>query len=411
MQLTFVVRSDKQNKDGTLPVRAIITFNGHRIRKNVQGVKVLPKHWKNQRIKPNLVGEDYNYHLEFNKLLEDFREKVFTVFRYFHLNEIPMDLQLVEEKINDKSFGKNALSPKFFISFQEFIDTNRSTKAHSTIKIYNTVMGFLKQFQKHSNYKLSFDSINIDFNERFRDYCFEERKILNNYYGKLISILKIFMNWSLERGYHNNLKFKKFKRVEDNIEVIYLTMEELKILYDFKFHSKRLSQIRDIYCFGCFTGLRYSDIRQLKQSNIYRDYIKINIVKTKSVDQKIPLNKYSREILGKYKDTIYRPLPIISNQKFNDYIKECCRVAKIDTPITITRYIGQKRIDKTIPKYELITSHTARKTFVTNSLVLGMKEMVVRNITGHKNESSFRRYVEIAEDFKQKEMENTWDKF
>ena len=78
--------------------------------------------------------------------------------------------------------------------------------------------------------------------------------------------------------------------------------------------------------------------------------------------------------------------------------------------ITKTRYVGQKRIEITVPKYELITSHTARKTFVTNSLILGMKEMVVRNITGHKKEESFRRYVKIAEDFKRQEMDNTWDK-
>ena len=103
-------------------------------------------------------------------------------------------------------------------------------------------------------------------------------------------------------------------------------------------------------------------------------------------------------------------MPTISSQKFNKYIKECCKFVGIDTPTTITRYIGTRRIDKTVPKHELITSHTARKTFVTNSLILGMKEMVVRNITGHKKEESFRKYVQIAKDFKKQEMDNTWDK-
>lgn len=410
MQLTFAVRPDKQNRDGTLPVRAIITFNGHRIRKNIKGVKVLPKHWKNQRIKPNLKSENYNFHVEFNKVLDDFRERVLTILRYFHLNEIPLEKHLVEEKINDDAFGKNALAPKFFESFEEFIETNRTTKAIGTIKKYNTVKGFLKQFQSQTSYNLRFDNINITFYEKFRDYCFEDRNTLNNYFGKLISIIKTFMTWSFERGYHNSLEYKKFKRAEDAIEVIYLTMEELLKLYHFKFHSKKLSQVRDIYCFGCFTGLRFSDIKELKLSNIYNGYLKLNIIKTKSIDQTIPLNKYSKEILAKYSNTVYAPLPIISNQKFNDHIKECCRKVKIDTPTTITRYIGQKRIDRTAPKYSLITSHTARKTFVTNSLVLGMKEAVVKNITGHKDESSFKRYVEIAEDFKQKEMDNTWNK-
>ena len=162
--------------------------------------------------------------------------------------------------------------------------------------------------------------------------------------------------------------------------------------------------------FGCFTGLRFSDIRQLKSSNVFDDHIKINIQKTKTIDHKIPLSQYSISILDKYKNTIYEPLPVISSQKFNKYLKKCCKLAEIDTPTTISRYFGNKRVDKTLPKYELITSHTARKSFVTNSLVLGMNQMVVRNIKGHKKEDSFRRYVKIADDYKKQEMDNTWNK-
>ena len=121
------------------------------------------------------------------------------------------------------------------------------------------------------------------------------------------------------------------------------------------------------------------------------------------------INNFAKSILEKYKNSLYEPLPSISGQKFNKYIKECCQIVGIDTPVNTTRYIGNKRVDKVRPKYELITSHTARKTFVTNSLILGMKEMVVRNITGHKDEKSFKIYVEIAEDFKKQEMDNTWN--
>ena len=153
-----------------------------------------------------------------------------------------------------------------------------------------------------------------------------------------------------------------------------------------------------------------SDTSALNESNITDDAITLTIQKTRASNTRIPLNRFSKAILKKYKGTIHEPLPIISQQKFNKYIKECCQMAEINTQITITRYIGQRRVDKTVSKYQLITSHTARKTFVTNSLVLGMKEMVVRNITGHKKEESFRRYVKIAEDLKRSEMDNTWDK-
>ena len=409
MQLTFVPRQDKKNKDGSLPIRVIITFNGERIRRNMPGIKVLPKHWKKERIKPNTKGEVYNNHIEYNQKLDEFSDKVHTIFRYFHLNRITPSKALFEQKIADKTFGENALAPKFFESFSEFIQTNRTTKALGTIKKYTTVKGFLREFQTYSSYTLHFDTINREFYEKFRDYCFEEKNTLNNYFGKLIAILKTFMNWAFERGYHQNLEFKKFKRTEDKIEVIYLTINELMKLYNHKFKSQKLSRIRDFYCFGCFTGLRFSDIKQLQPANIFEDHLKINIVKTRKMDQTIPLNRYAKEILSRYKDTIYEPLPLISNQKFNEHIKTCCKKAKIKTPTTITRYIGQKRIDKTYPKYKLITSHTARKTFITVSLMIGMKEAVIKEISNHSDERSFKRYVDISESFKKKEMENTWN--
>ena len=118
----------------------------------------------------------------------------------------------------------------------------------------------------------------------------------------------------------------------------------------------------------------------------------------------------AKKILERYRGTVYEPIPRISGQKFNEYIKECCELVGIDELICTTRYIGQRRIDQTRPKHELITSHTARKTFVTNSLILGMNERVLKNITGHKDDASFKRYVDIAENFKQREMSNTWDK-
>lgn len=410
MQLTFTIRKDKQNKDGTLPIRAVVTFNGERFRKNINGVKVLPKHWKKERIRPNSKGEPYNYHIEYNQILDDFSDKVHSIFRYFHLNQRNPSKDLFEQKLNDKTFGENSLAPQFFESFTEFIESGRTTKALGTVKKYKTVKGFLRQFQTFTSYPLHFDTINMEFYEKFRDYCFEERDTLNNYFGKLVAIIKTFMNWSFERGYHQNLEFKKFKRTEDRIEVIYLTQEELMRLYNFKFNSKKLDMIRDFYCFGCFTGLRYSDIKHLSSSNIYDNHIKINVVKTRKIDQTIPLNIYAKAILEKYKDSIYEPLPAYSNQKVNEHIKTCCKRANIITPTTTTRYIGQKRVDITLPKYKLITSHTARKTFITISLMLGMKEAVIKEISNHSDERSFKRYVDVSESFKQKEMENTWNK-
>lgn len=409
MEVSFILRKDKINKNGLIPIRMLISANGERKRIAVKNIKTSLKNWKNQRVKPNLKSELYNNHIEYNKILDELENKVKAIHRYTLLNNIPFSIEYLVEKLNNDDFSNNK-SQNFEDSFNQFLDSSKNVRAEGTIKRYRSTLSFILDFQNASNYKVRFDNINAEFYRLFSNYAFEERNTLNNYFGRQIANLKTFMNWAHEKGFHNNLDFKKFKTINNTIEVIYLTMDELMKLYKHSFDSKRLEHVRDFYCFGCFTGLRFSDLKQLKTSNVFNDYILLNIQKTKTIDHKIPLNRFAKEILMKYKGTLYEPLPSISGQKFNLYIKECCGLAKINTPINTTRYVGQKRIDKVTPKYKLITSHTARKTFVTNSLILGMKEMVIRNITGHKDEASFKRYVEIAEDFKKQEMDNTWDK-
>lgn len=411
MQVSFHLRKDKVNKDGLIPIRYLISVDGEKIFKAVSGVKVLEIHWdkKNERIKSPRKSEQYNNHIEYNKIMDEIETNVKTLFRYILLNNIKPTKQFVLEKLAS-GIEKINLSHDFFDSFQEFIEINKSTKVERTIKSYTTTFNFLTDFEVSTGYELRFDTIDNMFFEKLQEYTFITRENKNSYLAFIVKVLRTFLNWAYDREYHDNLKYKKFKAKEDETEVIYLTMEELMALFNFDFESKKLDKIRDVYCFSAFTGLRYSDVKALRSSNIFKTHIKLNIQKTKTIDHKIPLNRFALQILEKYKDTIHEPLPIISGQKFNKYLKECCEEVKINTPTTITRYIGQRRIDKTLPKFKFITSHTARKTFITNSLILGMKEVVLRNISGHKKEESFRKYVKIAEDFKKQEMDNTWDK-
>lgn len=410
MQVSFYLDKSNLDKDGFAPIFYSFTFSGNRIRKKIKTVKTQPEHWneKTHRIKAPKKTKEYNFYIEYNKILDDFESRTKGIIRHYLLSEtIPSKKELVA-KI--ESNAKITLTNEFFPSFQEFIDTSKNQKAERTIKGYITFRNFLKDFEEYEDSIINFDSITNILFEKLRDYAFDEKRIATNYFSKLVGILKTFMKWAEERGYHQNNAYTKFIAKEHETEVIYLTMEELMKLYNNDFKNQRLSQVRDVYCFGCFTGLRYSDLKKLKISNIFENSIKLNIQKTKAIDHTIPLNNFAKKILSRYIDTIQEPLPIISSQKFNKYIKECAKIVGIDTPTTTTRYIGQKRIDKTVPKYELITSHTARKTFVTNSLILGMNQMVVRNITGHKKEETFKKYVKIAESFRNQEMDNTWNK-
>lgn len=409
INISFYLNTQKVDKNGQSPVYMLLTYKGQRIRKAVKNVKVSKALWndKKGRVKP-AKDDALRIHESFNSKLESLEEAAHKINKVSLRYEIPLTKEYILTRLeNPESIeltGRN-----FFTVFDEYISSLSGYRAKRTLTGITTVMNFLKAFQNETKYSISFGSIDLRFFEELRTYAYENRNIANNYFLKIIWVLKAFMNWAREREYHSTNAYKKFKVEEVDREVIYLTIDELTALFKYEFDSKRLSHVRDIYCFSCYTGLRFSDVISLNESHIQDGYIVKTIVKTGQVNNKIPLNKHAKAILDKYRDTIHFPLPKISNQKFNSYIKECCEKVGIDTPISIVRFSGGKKVETTHPKYELITSHTARKTFVTNSLILGMKEMVVRNITGHKKEESFKKYVKIAEDVKRKEMESTWD--
>lgn len=409
MKVKFYLRTDKKTKDNMYPLRMDITFNSIRIRQQIPDVKVSKKDWKlkEERIKANLKSEPYNNHIEFNKIIDEFENKVKDIFRYIYSNNLNPTKELIESKMKNEVVNN---THSFFESFDEYIEISKSSKAYNTIKNYNSCKKFLKNYEDFSGVKLHFEMIDYRFYELFRDYCYSEKDTLNNYFGKLISTLKTFLDWSFNRNYTTNIQYKKFEAIQDNIDIICLTVEELLNLFNYNFKSDRLNHAKDVYCFGCFTGYRFSDIFALKSSNVFENYFKSTLVKTQTVDHIVPMTLYSKKIILKYKGTIHEPLPVISSQNLNDYIKECCEIAKINTPTTITRYIGKRKIEKTLPKYKLITTHTARKTFITTSLVLGMSEVSVKKISNHKKDEHFRKYVNVAQTYLNEEMDKGWGK-
>ncbi|MCR9252081.1 MAG: site-specific integrase [bacterium] len=407
INLSFWPNKQKRNSEGEFPIYMTLTFNNNRIRKLIKNSFINLKDWneKQERVRKSKGGKDAN---RINGKLESIQLLVSKINKTALRDEIAPDKQYVLDRLEDPSL-LSIDQKAFFSVFDQFLNINRSTKSFNTLKAYRTSFNFLSRFEDYSNRKIEFKSIDQEFFENLRDFAFSVEQTSDNYFSKIIANLKSFLNWATARNFNHKLDYKKFRAPEVENEVIYLTLDELMILYNFEFDSKRLKHVRDIFCFGCFTGLRFSDLITLEQANIKDGFLILNVKKTSVVDHKIPLNKYATEILDSYSDTPHQPLPNISNQKYNSYLKECCQLAGINSEIIVSKSIGGKRISSKIPKWQAITSHTARKTFATNSLILGMKEMVVRNITGHKKEQHFKKYIKIAEDVTTKEMESTWD--
>jgi integrase len=246
-------------------------------------------------------------------------------------------------------------------------------------------------------------------------YLINVKKHSNNTIGKYISTLKTFLHWAVDQGFNNYLHFTKFKVFNEKTDIVVLTETELMQLYSLDLASMidvknryTLEKVRDVFLFQCFTGQRFSDIEALSRDDIKNDSWFLHTYKTRDIIE-IPLTPLAKEILNRYKHNP-QPLPIISHQKTNDLIKDVCKYAKIDEPITFVSYRGNERISETKPKYEYITTHTARRSFVTLSLEKGMKPDTVMEITGHTSYKTFRKYIKITSKVKHQEMNKFWKK-
>lgn len=416
LRFSFPLRKEQMSKKtGLIPVSILVSYQGLKIRKKISGVNVLEHHWskKQQRIIPNKKDEAYNHSSEYNLKLDELAARLNNLWiKYEHVLRKPLSEHIIIETIEGNiKVEKDKVVYTLRECFSDYIEQNRSHRAERTITGYNTVKNVLDLFLKESKYDDTLENINLHFFDQLRNYAFEVKKFENNYFSRIITNIKTVMKWADERGYHKNTAYTKFVAPEADIEVIYLSLSQLLKLYHHPFDKKQvhLAKSRDVFCFSAFTGLRYSSMKNLKRSNIRGNHLNFTEVKTKSQDQIIPLNNFALEILEKYQTNLKHPLPMISSQKLNDNIKKACELAEINDLITITRFSGSKRIEKTAPLWSLISLHSGRKTFITNSLVLGMNKEVIKNITGHKTDSSFRKYVKVSDDFKSSQMDQFWN--
>lgn len=231
----------------------------------------------------------------------------------------------------------------------------------------------------------------------------------NSTINKVISVTKSFVRWAIQNNYCSNNKFVTQRQLLKSSKrtVVYLEWPELMRVYNYDFSKNtRLGQARDVFCFCCFTSLRYSDVFNLRRSDIIGDSLHLTTIKT-STAIVIELNKYSKAILEKYSKCEFpddKALPVISNQRMNDYIKEIGCICQINTPIKITSYKGTARIDETFPKWELLSSHAGRRTFICNALILGIPRDIVMKWTGHSDYKAMEPYIEIADKAKRNAM-------
>ncbi|MBQ0158008.1 MAG: tyrosine-type recombinase/integrase [Bacteroidales bacterium] len=293
----------------------------------------------------------------------------------------------------------------FFAVYNEFIITEGRKRAwgSTTAAKHKATLHHVQAAFPH----ISFSDISSDTMTALCDY-FIAIGLKNTSTIKYIKFFKWFLRWCVSNGYlPKDSDFdvkKKMKTVRQHI--VFLTMEELLRVYHHEFPAKdvRLERQRDCFCFQCFTGLRYSDISTLQKIDIYDDMLHIITEKTDDTIT-VELNDYSRAILKKYADSDSSlALPVISNQKYNKEIKEVGKACGIDAIVSQSHYVGGNMITERVPKYMLLSSHTGRRTFICNALMLGISPNVVMQWTGHNDYNAMKPYIDIADEAKKSAM-------
>ncbi|MFV0326873.1 MAG: phage integrase SAM-like domain-containing protein [Bacteroides xylanisolvens] len=361
--------------------------------------------WEKDKCRVRVTNK-YPANREINALLQDIEDKTKAAVRELQIKGVELNNEVIKERLDemfrsykdqtDKTNAKDLIS---FIEF--FIET--SNKTEGTKKNYKTSLKSLKEYEEKKKVKLLFNRVDIDFHNSFVKFL-QEKKFAPNTIGTRIKDIKTFMNEAYERGLHDNLDFKKklFAKPKEETKAVYLNEKELDKLYKLDLSGDiRLDNVRDWFLIASYTGLRFSDFSRLTRNNIQRDNIEILTQKTLT-PVVIPLHTYVKAILEKYD---YNLPKVISNQKFNDYIKEVCEEAKIEDDILVNETRGTLRTSKTEKKFDLISAHTARRSFATNAFLAGVPPIQIMKITGHKTEKAFMTYIKISESENAKKLQ------
>ena len=428
-------RVDKILKNGKAPIELLYSVKNQRKYYNT-GEKIYPAYWDKSKqqafyiplkdAKKLFPGLDTDLLLTQTEV-DDINDNLNILIKSISNHEkdfirinTPFSSQMIIELLKS---GQNPTLKKedpnnFIFDFiDQYISDNSSTRVKGSLSVYRALSVHLKAYETAKNQRITFERIDYKFFQSFQNFLISRTKadkngeissLLNNTtIAKALSTLKTFLGYARLHGVKLNDSYRDFKIKRESMEVIALTQEEFDALYSYDLAgNRRLDQVRDVFCFSCVTGLRYSDLKQLRKEHIKENEIIITVTKTKE-RLVIPLSEYSNNILLKYKD-MYRPLPVISSQNMNIYIKELCKLVGITEEVEIVRYRGAIREAIVYPKFDLISVHTGRKTFVTLSLERGMSAEEVMTITSHKDYKSFKRYVKITEERKRVVITKAW---
>jgi integrase len=371
------------------------------------GQKINPQDWSKEtkRVKSNRQTIlDGRYAI--NELLDKLEKHCLRVYEEERVKGVPpasvmkfrLDVFMKHPEGKKKGSGIYELIDRFLSGE---IKNKGKEKSRNTLKNYATAKTHLYAFDIKTRYHLQFENINLDFFDRYTRFLREEEKLKQNSIARDIGALKTVMNEAVELGYTTNIQFrhKKFSVAAEETDAVHLTEKEITRLYRFDCSgNKRLEQVRDLFVYGCFTGAQPHSVPRSLTTNRVK-YLNIKEIDGESVilvptafgsggPVTLPCHPLVKEILLKYEGTPANLPKGPSNQKFNDYIKEVCR---------LTGLLEKGRLS-TSPGLELwacISSRTARLSMAAHYYRSGYPIHELMRITGHSTDKAFLKYIHI----------------
>ena len=406
--ISFVLREPTAKTE--TPIVGIIRFNNDRV-KIPTGFKVKPAHWNDEKSRVKNVV-DATHKDRINAYLSELEQQAGIILAGLRSARIPITKEVLRERIDLHLNPPPAPEPPAKANLFSFIDsfienapqrvnieTGKPVNAR-TIQKYKTTVRVLREFAKRYKRPVDFDTMDLDFYGDFTAWLTKGRKnnpLSVNAVGKYVQTLKVFLNEATAKGINTKLDFKssRFKVLKEDADSIYLTEPELRRLFNLDLTGKpRLERVRDLFLVGCYTGLRFSDFTNIRPEYVQDGLIRMEQFKTQG-KVVIPCHPVVTALLDKYGGQLP---PSISNQKSNDYLKEICKLAELTTHEGKAMTKGGIRVVRSLEKWQMVSTHTARRSFATNMYLMGVPSITIMRITGHKTEKAFMRYIKLDEE-------------
>lgn len=389
------------------------------------GLTVLPKNWNSKKSSPVLAGDASR--MEKNANLSKIKTAAENVFRRFvnDNNRTPNKEELRELYDQTPEINPHPIAAKEKLNLFGFIaqylidcetrivDRTGTAMTQSTLISYQNAFRTLQEFKVKYYKKKAFDFQHIDnaFYNQYRKFLIEEKNYATNTVGKHLRKVKTFLLEAQANGQLPNFNPRLFKSVEEKTDAIYLNEVELNHLFHLDLSKNtRLERVRDLFIIGARTGLRFSDYSNIRAKDIDLQNEEIIITPKKTQDPiVIPISDDVKTIMKRYEGKTPNSLPErLSNQKMNDYLKELGKLAGFEELFETSITKGGKKITLQTPKYELMTTHAARRSFATNEYLAGTSMELIRAITGHKTEKAFMKYIKLTPREKSDMMRKIW---